>query len=120
MKRTECNHWLGCNFPNCYCQVDDPAKPKNQFKDKVDVVASELQRVSRALSQFKIELIEAELSNDVILAGLQQAITKYTDEGKSTANVTLKLAYSNFIKDIENIIKVSQQSAADIVSKTTT
>jgi hypothetical protein len=104
---------LGCFYPKCFCNTE-----KNQFKEKVDLVARELERTSIALSQFKIDLKDVEVANSILLAGLERLIEKYRYEGTNTQNLSLKLLYCNVISDLETIIKVSEESPADIIAKT--
>ena len=116
-KPIRCIAHPGCQFPHCYCQPDPP-QLKNQFREKVDLVARELQRVSIALTQFKEDLKDVELENTILLTGIQDLISKYTEDGKATTNTTLQLLYCNVIKDLESVINVSQQTSTEIFLKT--
>lgn len=116
-KPMRCIAHPGCQFPNCFCKPEPPQRI-NQFRDKVDTVVADLQRTSIALSQFKEDLKEAELENQILHTGIERLISKYTKKGFECDNLSMKLAFSIVIKDLETVISVSRQSSTDILVKT--
>jgi hypothetical protein len=114
--KTECVAFPACTHPNCACKSSNISR--NEWKDTVDRVAFELQRASVSLSQFKIDLKDIEVEIGVIHVGVEQMIEKYTKEAKDCHDTLSQLIYSNVVADLKNVIKVSQQSAGEIISKT--
>jgi hypothetical protein len=108
-KKTECRHWLGCNFPHCYCQVDD--------SEKSDHVAHELRRTSIALSQYKDDLKDVEYENEIMRLGINQVIDKYTRLARVTDNIALQLGYSCVVEDMKNVLKVTTMTAEQILAE---
>lgn len=133
MKPQDCKSHPGCTWPHCYCQVDDqpavarPVEPYvtvngqpigNFFKDKVDLVTRELERTSIALDQFKRDLKDAELANQVLITGILDLMEKYRSHSTMTNDASVKLAYSIVVEDLRNVIRVSQVSAEELLRAT--
>jgi hypothetical protein len=111
-----CNAFPACQHPYCGCRSGN-GRIGNQFKDKVDIIARDLHRVTVALNQFKDDLKEVELENHILRAGVEDLIRKYTTVGVECPSMRGKLVCSTIINDLGNIVRISQQSSSDILSK---
>lgn len=81
---------------------------KNIQKGSNECTAQEIERLKVGLDQYKKDLKDAELKNEIITLGLAQIINKYRSMAESCDRTSIKLLCSCIVRDIINTGKASE------------
>jgi len=75
----------------------------------------ELQICSTALSQYKADVNQAELENELLRLGFEQLIKKYTKRA-SGSSVSCQLLCSNVVEDVKIILQTVDKPVTELLT----